>query len=1396
MGKKRRTYKKVPDEHLYEALPKDVSLIDYRRFKPSELRNPDVDESSPSSELNRKSNHKKVIPLWAVGWGWNANGRVGHNTAIELREPGHVQKSGSQRYISASTGRHHSLLVTDSGKVFTFGEGRQMQMGLGNPITSMPQKGGVLQAFPRATNPSGELRSGEEKLRDLRIMQAGAGGTFSIAREIEEDEGVALSNGLTELLGKLKYLRNLYPDCIPLQHAWAAARHERAIIGRLCKGEILVWGEGKRGQLGMGRYVTKLPYPRPIPRLRRIRIKKIATGMDHILAINADAELWTWGVGSDGRLGHGDFEDKFVPTKVEFFETYYVEEVSAGDAHSAVLTRSKRGEREGQNYMISTFGRGAHGRLGNGRNLNQNTPVGVLHYPPSCNGMKVLQVSCGGAHTVALMMRRVPLTLANPWCMETAVVCWGYGTNGQLGTGYMYDSFTPIKARLPHWEIISEVAAGRSFTYAKTIGGELFTWGKGLRGQLGQGSMKFSLAPRKLDTFSSFVSLSAGTGHSLCITTPKKYLNPSMTKTKECYKDPLKPMIDVGPNRYDGTSKFAFACCRQEIGRHRLNQRYSCLTCNMDSVCRVCAGICHRGHELVESIGTKCSNWEEFQLRSEAERNAFKVEMEITRAQRKPRRRRRKKTVIESGSPTSQGLSYEDDDGSMDTFSPVNSRSNTPLNGGDEDVVESPNSNVGTDVDNDTISLSGNIAGNNLDGLAYNEEDEDYDYENNNNNDNDNLDDKEDWTEDDDTEKAPYCECGLHVTCHVLPTLQEGHEDHADDADYFDEEEAIKIKSIKSIQGMGRSILNKQQLARMRRYVSDLRYDASEWYWNKIILKTIWSKIDHIYDTFWQQRTAQEMEVEETDRKKYDKLLHTQHALQGMEAVMFGVKGLLKQICPSLPSEVTGEMIPSYAYSWGSVRAVQLRLRPSQRASAEEFAEICSLLPRHDPHEGHLADADLVPFIERYLKSAPLERLRQEKAEEEKRKKEQAEKDKYKKALERLVKLGRKLPPPPPPLSPRSERRRKRIQAYEKETEERERQELERDDGDVFEALRPRKPFIVKRRHSILNPDKLYSRLTDARNAIQFRGFANRRDSLPLNYKAMVADTRPVSGTYREDTGLSLELFSLRHAEVKDLVDPDKNEYWIEQGATKRRAAMNRVLKSSVLSPRPPLDIIFQLSEPGRRRTVAEPERLEQQLHFAFEIRNDFELLRNRARKAEGLTLRRRSFDYGEIRDEETGFTGTLGYQYDPGYENLQKSDFTQFSSIINRTVASKGMAISDAIYEAQNREFMREYYERKESEAEIQKMRDDIKAGRTTSVNLNTNKWSQPKAKAKETASKWEEHYDDEGHAYFFNPATGDSSWDMPDGDDVQILTSVQDEEGSWYWYNNTTGESEWTME
>ena len=49
---------------------------------------------------------------------------------------------------------------------------------------------------------------------------------------------------------------------------------------------------------------------------------------------------------------------------------------------------------------------------------------------------------------------------------------------------------------------------------ARSYDGELWTWGKGLRGQLGQGKTKFSLIPRKVDSFTSFLQIDSGFGHS------------------------------------------------------------------------------------------------------------------------------------------------------------------------------------------------------------------------------------------------------------------------------------------------------------------------------------------------------------------------------------------------------------------------------------------------------------------------------------------------------------------------------------------------------------------------------------------------------------------------------------------------------------------------------------------------------------------------------------------------------------------------------------------------------------------------------------------------------------------------------------------------------------------
>lgn len=255
---------------------------------------------------------------------------------------------------------------------------------------------------------------------------------------------------------------------------------------------------------------------------------------------------------------------------------------------------------------ISMFGRGAHGRLGNGKNINFHTPQLVKKFMPSIEDMRFIQIACGGAHTMVLATKSVPMTLSNPWGAETAIIAFGYGANGQLGTGYSFHSFTPVKVRMPKCVVIAEIACGRSWSLARSVLGQLYSWGKGLRGQLGQGKViRFSLSPRLVDAFAPIISLTSGYAHSVCLGVPKKHLKPAVAlkKSVECAikGDVFSPIVNSSLIQTDCESLYGFECCRRQLGslaRHR--QRYTCQTCKLDSVCFECTRLCHRGHQIFE----------------------------------------------------------------------------------------------------------------------------------------------------------------------------------------------------------------------------------------------------------------------------------------------------------------------------------------------------------------------------------------------------------------------------------------------------------------------------------------------------------------------------------------------------------------------------------------------------------------------------------------------------------------------------------------------------------------------------------------------------------------------------------------------------------------------------
>jgi len=72
---------------------------------------------------------------------------------------------------------------------------------------------------------------------------------------------------------------------------------------------------------------------------------------------------------------------------------------------------------------------------------------------------------------------------------------WGRGEEGELGNGATTDRHRPVRVRLPGGAKVSAVRAGADFAVALTTAGRVLAWGLGTSGQLGDGARQSSDLP-------------------------------------------------------------------------------------------------------------------------------------------------------------------------------------------------------------------------------------------------------------------------------------------------------------------------------------------------------------------------------------------------------------------------------------------------------------------------------------------------------------------------------------------------------------------------------------------------------------------------------------------------------------------------------------------------------------------------------------------------------------------------------------------------------------------------------------------------------------------------------------------------------------------------------------
>ena len=227
-------------------------------------------------------------------------------------------------------------------------------------------------------------------------------------------------------------------------------------------GNLFTWGKNSLVQLGTNNTTDTST---PVTTFAGgTNWKQVSSGFFHAAAIKTDGTLWTWGIGSYGRLGNNDTNTRSTPVTTFAGGTNW-KQISCGTNQTAAVKIDG---------TLWTWGSNGEGNLGTNDTTSRNTPVTTF-----AGGTNWKQVACSGNHTAAIK------TDGTLWT-------WGYSSYGSLGNNVTGSIFTPITtfAGGINWK---QVGVGIQHTAAIKTDGTLWTWGYSYLGRLGNNTSEYAL---------------------------------------------------------------------------------------------------------------------------------------------------------------------------------------------------------------------------------------------------------------------------------------------------------------------------------------------------------------------------------------------------------------------------------------------------------------------------------------------------------------------------------------------------------------------------------------------------------------------------------------------------------------------------------------------------------------------------------------------------------------------------------------------------------------------------------------------------------------------------------------------------------------------------------------
>ncbi|MEU5991853.1 chromosome condensation regulator RCC1 [Spirillospora sp. NPDC047418] len=259
-------------------------------------------------------------------------------------------------------------------------------------------------------------------------------------------------------------------------------RHSLAVLDG---GKVVAWGANDHGQLGNGtRHDSRVPVPVRAPDGRSGTLDgvvAISANNDFSMALRSDGTVVTWGDGSSGQRGTGKRTSPRVPTTVRAPDGRRplggVAAIAA-DGHTELVLR--------RNGQVLAWGANDYGMVGDGTRRDRALPVPVRGLDGARRLGGVTRIAIGGQHGLALLR-------------DGRLASWGHNDLGQLGDGSRRDRLTPGlvsgvggKGALGG---VTGISAAEKHNYALRKDGTVVAWGNNTAGQLGDRSVKLRATP-------------------------------------------------------------------------------------------------------------------------------------------------------------------------------------------------------------------------------------------------------------------------------------------------------------------------------------------------------------------------------------------------------------------------------------------------------------------------------------------------------------------------------------------------------------------------------------------------------------------------------------------------------------------------------------------------------------------------------------------------------------------------------------------------------------------------------------------------------------------------------------------------------------------------------------